>query len=145
MAGAGQRADRGQCGSFDRVAKPSRSDAEILAARRSRRYVPLGLAGVGTGSQKLSGQCRVFRRDLIDRPDAGGRLAEFTDGVGRLAIGAPEFSHQRGSPRHEILEWPSIQGGGVHAQQCDFRQARPMRGGKNASVRMGSRRGGSGL
>ncbi len=84
VAGAVQHVDGGPPRSLDRIAKPSCGCAEILTARCPRGDVPLSLSGIGTGGQKLRYQCRGFGRDLVDCPDACGRLAELADGISRL-------------------------------------------------------------
>jgi hypothetical protein len=127
VAGAVQHLDGCPRRSLDRIAKPSCGRAEILTARCPRGDVPLSLSGIGTGGQKLRYQCWGFGRDLIDCPDACGRLAELADGISRLSVCGPQFSHESATPRDEILERSSIQAGGVHDQQCETLGVKPGR------------------
>ena len=104
---------RPSCG-VDAVAKPGGGGEEVFPALAPRRDVLLRIARVGAGRQKLGDQRRVIDRQLVDRPDSHGRLAELAGGRSCTRISGSEFADQRRPSRDEILERSVIQPGRVH-------------------------------
>ena len=99
---------------IDAVAKPGGGGEEVFPALAPRRDVPLSLARVGAGRQKLGDQRRVDDRQLVDRPDRYGRLAKLAGGCSGIRISGSEFADQRRASRDEVLERSVIQPGRVH-------------------------------
>ena len=101
-------------GGVDAGAKPGGGGEEVFPALATRRDVLLRIARVGAGRQKLRDQRRVIDRQLVDRPDSHGRLAELAGGRSCTRISGSEFADQRSASRDELLERSVIQPGRVH-------------------------------
>jgi hypothetical protein len=75
------------------------------------------LEDVGGRGEEFGGQLRVLDGELVDGPGAHKRLAELCHDARGIGVAHAELPHQRGPPRHKVLERPTVEAGDVHGCQ----------------------------